>query len=608
VWSVSANALDIEVPPIGLTGVPMEIVITGVAPENVVTVAVGDENLWGTADADGRAVVSDITIESVGTIDITATVNGDATTTNLRVLPGWISLMPALLAIAVALLIRNVVPALLLGLWLGATALQSFSPMGALKGLMDTVYVYIVNAVAEPDHAKIIVFGMMIGGMVGIITRNGGMASVVRLVVSRAKTAVGGQVAVWGMGLMIFFDDYANSLVVGNTARPITDHLKISREKLAYIVDSTAAPVVCIALITTWIGYEVSLIDQALQGIDELAGVQAYAVFLQSIPYSFYPILAVIFVLTVAATGRDMGPMYEAELRARAGQVEPNRNGDELPSMEGDTLEPKPNIPLRAANAFVPIFVLIAGLAFGLYATGEGETLTEIIGSSDAYKAMMWGSFGGALTAAGMSLGQKILNSHETVDAWYGGARAILFGMIVLVLAWSMSAVTAELNAKGYLITILGDSLPVVLVPAIVFLLSAVTAFATGTSWGTMGILMPLVIPLAWAVMIVNGMANPDGMHMMYSSVACTLAGAVWGDHCSPISDTTVLSSIASGCDHIEHVRTQMPYAIMVGITAVIIGTIPGAYGLSPWISIIAGIAVLYGVLRYFGRRADDSV
>ncbi len=607
-WSVSANALDIEVPPIGLTGVPIEIVITGVPPENVVAVAIDDEILWGTADANGRAVIADITIESVGTIGITATVNGESSAKDLRVLPGWISLMPAFLAIVVALAIRNVVPALLLGLWVGATALQSFSPMGALKGLMDTVYVFIVAAVADPDHAKIIVFGMMIGGMVGIITRNGGMASVVRLIVSRAKTAVGGQIAVWFMGLMIFFDDYANTLVVGNTARPITDHLKISREKLAYIVDSTAAPVVCIALITTWIGYEVSLIDQALQGIDELAGVQAYAVFLHSIPYSFYPILAVLFVLAVAATGRDMGPMYTAELRARAGQVEPNRGENELPAMEGDTLEPKINIPLRAANAFVPILVLIGGLAIGLYVTGEGDTLTEIIGSSDAYKAMMWGSFGGALTAAGMSLGQNILNSHETVDAWYGGARAILFGMIVLVLAWSMSAVTAELNAKGYLISILGDSLPVVLIPAIVFLLAAVTAFATGTSWGTMGILMPLVIPLAWAVMTVNGMADPSGMHILYSSVACTLAGAVWGDHCSPISDTTVLSSIATGCDHIEHVRTQMPYAILVGLVALLIGTVPGAYGLSPWISIVVGGAVLYGVLRYFGRNADDSV
>jgi len=605
---VSAYALDIETPSLGLTDVAMDIVVTGVTPGDVVSVAVGEQNLLATADADGRAIVSDVTVQSIGAIAITATVDGDSTTTSLRVLPGWISLMPAFLAIVVALLLRNVVPALLLGLWFGATALQSFSPLGALQGLMDAFAVFIVAALANPDHAAIIAFSMMIGGMVGIITRNGGMGSVVRLIVNRAKTAVGGQVAVWFMGLMIFFDDYANTLVVGNTARPITDHLKISREKLAYIVDSTAAPVVCIALITTWIGYQVSLIDDALQGIEQLKDVAAYTVFLHSIPYSFYPILAVIFVLTVASTGRDIGPMYAAEVRARKGQVEPDKSGEDMPSLQGDTLEPKPNVPLRAVNAFVPILVLVVGLGVSLYITGEGETITEIIGSSDPYKAMMWASFAGALAAAGMSIGQRILSAHETVDAWYGGARATLFGMIVLILAWSMSAITMDLNAKGFLISVLGDSLPVVLVPAIVFLLAAVTAFATGTSWGTMGILMPLVIPLAWAVMTVNGMADPSGMHILYSTIASTLAGAVWGDHCSPISDTTVLSSIASGCDHIEHVRTQMPYAIMVGVVAILFGTIPGAYGLSPWISIVAGVAILYGVLRYFGRRADDAV
>ena len=314
---MSAYALDVEVPSIGLTNVPMDIAVIGATPGDVVSIAVGEENLWATADAEGRAIVSDVTVQSVGAIAVTATVDGDSTTTSLRVLPGWISLMPAFLAIVVALAIRNVVPALLLGLWLGATALQSFSPLGALKGLMDTFAVFIVNALANSDHAAVIAFSMMIGGMVGIITRNGGMGSVVRLIVSRAKTAVGGQVSVWLMGLMIFFDDYANTLVVGNTARPITDHLKISREKLAYIVDSTAAPVVCIALITTWIGYEVSLIDDALKGIEQLSDVTAYAVFLHSIPYSFYPILAVTFVLIVASTGRDIGPMYAAEVQER---------------------------------------------------------------------------------------------------------------------------------------------------------------------------------------------------------------------------------------------------------------------------------------------------
>ena len=503
--------------------------------------------------------------------------------------------------------IRNVVPALLLGLWLGSTALQGFSPFGALKGLLDVFTVFIVNALANPDHAAIILFTMMIGGMVGIITRNGGMASIVRVVVSKAKSAIGGQVSVWLMGLMIFFDDYANTLVVGNTARSVTDHLKISREKLAYIVDSTAAPVVCLALVTTWIGYQVSLIDQAMAGIDGLAGTTAYSMFLHSIPYSFYPILAILFVLAVAASGRDMGPMYRAEVRARGGDVEA-RAGEAMPAMDSDTLEAKPDVPMRPINAFLPIMILIIALAAGMVITGEGETLTDIVGSADPYTAMMWASFIGALVAAGMSVGQRILSAHETVDAWYGGARATLFGMIVLILAWSMSAVTTDLNAKGYLISILGDTLPVALVPAVVFVLAAITAFSTGTSWGTMGILLPLVLPLTWAVMTVSGVADASGMHIMYSAIACVLAGAVWGDHCSPISDTTVLSSIASGCDHIEHVRTQLPYAFLVGIVAISIGTIPAGYGMPPWVSLILGAAILLAVLRFFGRNADESV
>jgi Na+/H+ antiporter NhaC len=606
-WALTAHAIDIEAPKIGLSSVPVEILVSDVAAGAIVNVEFAGTTYRGIADDDGTVLFSELTTDTRGTVSMTATSAGQTTSIELRVLPGWISLLPAFLAIAVALVLRNVVPALVLGLWLGATALQGFSPVGALQGLMDVLAVFIVNALADADHAAIIIFTMMIGGMVGIITRNGGMASIVRVVVSKAKTAVGGQVSVWLMGLMIFFDDYANTLVVGNTARSITDHLKISREKLAYIVDSTAAPVVCLALVTTWIGYQVSLIDQAMQGIDGLGDATAYSMFLHSIPYSFYPILAVVFVLAVAVTGRDMGPMYTAEVRARRGQVAPTA-GEEMPAMEGDTLEPKPNVPMRPMNAFLPIFVLIMSLGVSIYITGEGETITAIVGSADPYKAMMWASFTGALVAAGLSIGQKILSAHETVDAWYGGARATLFGMIVLILAWSMSAVTSDLNAKGYLISILGETLPVALVPAVVFLLAAITAFSTGTSWGTMGILLPLVLPLTWAVMTVAGMADPSGMHIMHSAIACVLAGAVWGDHCSPISDTTVLSSIASGCDHIEHVRTQMPYALLVGSVAIAIGTIPGGYGLPPWISLLVGITILVSLLRFFGRNADEAV
>jgi Na+/H+ antiporter NhaC len=584
--------------------VPLEYAVNGASPGETVEITVGDKSYSATADADGRAEFSGIAIGKIGPASFEVRAGAESTNAEIRIIPGWVSVLPAFLAILIALTLRNVIPALLLGLWVGATALHSFTLKGAGIGLLDAFQVYVRGALADADRASIILFTLMIGGMVGIITRNGGMASIVLAIVSKAKTAVAGQVAVWLMGLMIFFDDYSNTLVVGNTARSLTDHLKISREKLAYIVDSTAAPVACIALITTWIGYQIGLIDQALGSIDGLQDVQAYSVFIQSIPYSFYPILAIVFVLMVAATGLDFGPMYKAEARARSGVVKPVSD-EELPALEGDDLTPKDNIPLRAFNGFMPIIVLIVALAVSLVMLGEGSTLTKILETTDPYRAMMYASFVGVLVAAAMTIGQRILSVNETIDAWYGGLRATLFGMIILVLAWSLSDVTAALGTAKFLVTMFADWIPVALIPAIAFILAAITAFTTGTSWGTMAILMPLVIPLAWAVMVVHGIADPSGMHIMYSSVACCLAGAVWGDHCSPISDTTVLSSVASGCNHIEHVRTQLPYAILVGVVALAVGTIPGGFGVPPWISLIVGVAVLYGILQTIGRRAE---
>ena len=261
----------------------------------------------------------------------------------------------------------------------------------------------------------------------------------------------------------------------------------------------------------------------------------AYSVFLHSIPYSFYPILAIIFVFAVAYTGKDMGPMYEAEVRARKGQVAPI-NKEDTPAIQGDNLEPKAGVKMRAVNAFVPIIVLIVSLLMGLYVTGEGQNLTEIIGSANSYMAMLWASLLGAMVAAIMTISQKILTTHETVDAWFGGVRAMLFAMIVLILAWALSDISKELHTADFLVSILADSIAPQMVPATVFILSAITAFTTGTSWGTLGILMPLVVPLCWAVMQINGMASPEHMHILYSAIACNLAGAVWGDHCSPIS------------------------------------------------------------------------
>ncbi len=556
------------------------------------------------AAADGTARFENLVLAETGEYALTAAAGGTTADARLRSVPGWLSILPPLVAIAMALALRNVIPALLVGVWLGAATLHGFTPAGIFRGLLESFQVFVVDALADPDHAAIILFSMMIGGMVGIITRNGGMARIVDLFVERAKTARSGQVSVWSMGLLIFFDDYSNTLVVGNTARPLTDRLRISREKLAYIVDTTAAPVACIAVVTTWIGYQVGLIDAALDKIPELDAA-AYAVFLQSLPYSFYPIFAVVFILVVALSGRDFGPMLAAERRARAGQVSP-LEGESLPAMQGDTLEPKPGVTTRARNAFIPIGVLIVSLLAGLWFTGSGSTLLERIGSADAYTAMLWASLLGVLTAALLSVSQRLLNAGETVDAWYGGVRAMLFAMIVLVLAWSLSAVTEALSTADWLVLVLADSLAAPLVPAAIFVLSAITAFTTGTSWGTLGILMPLVVPLTWAVMGSAGLQDPGHLHILYSAIACNLAGAVWGDHCSPISDTTVLSSMASGCDHVEHVRTQMPYALLVGLVAVLLGTVPGGYGVPPLVTIPLGLVALYLLLRVLGRPADQ--
>ena len=595
-----ASAVEVQVPAVALVDVPTEVRISAAEPRATIVIEFGEQTYSTITDDDGAATLL-IRPPSSGARTLTASdASGAATTTELRVIPGFVSILPPLLAIVAALVMRNVIPALLLGIWCGATALNAFTPRGALDGLLDGFAVFVVGALADRDHAAIILFSLMIGGMVGIITRNGGMAGIVTKVVSRAATAVRGQLAVWAMGLIVFFDDYSNTLVVGNTARALTDRLRISREKLAYLVDSTAAPVVCIALVTTWIGYEVGLIGSALEQIPEITQ-PAYTVFLYSIPYSFYPILAIFFVFLVAATGRDFGPMRRAEERARQGIVAPPSE-HELPAIHGDALEAKEGVPLRAINGVVPVAVLVVSLLAGLAATGSGDTLTDVIGSADSYLAMLWASLLGAFTAAVMTLLQRILNTHETVDAWFGGVRAMFFAMIVLVLAWSLSEVTARLHTADFLVSVLGGSLMPQLVPAAVFILSAVTAFTTGTSWGTLGILMPLVVPLTWAVMQQNGLTAPGDMHIFYSAIACNLAGAVWGDHCSPISDTTVLSSMASGCDHIEHVRTQMPYALLVGSSAVLLGTVPAAFGVSPLLMLFIAAGFLGIMLRVLGE------
>ena len=516
---------------------------------------------------------------------------------------GWISILPPLIAIGLALILRQVIPALFAGIWIGAWAIAGFSVLGALEALMTTADTFILEAIAEPDHASVVLFTILVGGMVGVISRNGGMMGIVDRIITYANTVGRAMAATVAMGLAIFFDDYANTLVVGNTMRPITDRLGISREKLAYLVDSTAAPVATIALVTTWVGYEVGLIRDAIAGIPGL-DLNAYMVFLNSIAYSFYPLLAITMVFTVVGLGRDFGPMHAAEMRARHdGRTAPpssvaNRTADEMADVQ-----PAEGVRCRARNAVLPILTMVIGVVAGMFITGEGETLRAIVGSADPYKSLIWGSLFGSLLAIAMSIGQRVLTLGESVEAWFSGARAMLYAIFILVLAWALSGVTDVLGTADYLVSLVGDRLHPGLLPALVFVVAAATAFSTGSSWGTMGILLPLMVPLAWALMAASGMNGAEHLPILYATVAAVMGGAVWGDHCSPISDTTILSSMASQCDHIEHVRTQLPYALSAGVIAIVFGALPAGFGVPWWVCLPVGLLTVVVLVRLVGRK-----
>lgn len=539
-------------------------------------------------------------------VSVTAGADDGTTASNM----GFISVLPPLIAISFALIFRQVIIALFIGIWFGAWAYSGMTITGVFTSLLDTVQVYTVNAIADPDHVSIMVFTFLIGGMVGVISKNGGMLSVVEKIVTWANTRKKVQLGTAGMGLAIFFDDYANTLVVGNTMRPVTDRMKVSREKLAYIVDSTAAPIACIALVTTWIGFEVGLISESIANIDAMN--EPYLIFLNSIAYSFYPILAVLFVFMIARSGLDFGPMLTAERRALAGEP-PRSNNQGTSSTESMETTVKDGVPIRAINAILPIAVLIVAVMIGLYVTGKDEThtsLRDIVGNSNSYTALVWASLLGSITAIALTVGQGIMTLEECITAWLRGVTTMIQAMMVLIMAWALANVVDadHLGTANYLVQTLQDTLPMALIPALVFILAALTAFGTGTSWGTMGILMPLVIPLSWTIAMgsENAVMNPENMHIIYSSVSCVLAGAVWGDHCSPISDTTVLSSLASDCDHVEHVRTQIPYAMTVGGIAILLGIIPTGFGLPWWVGLLLGFAAMVVVLKVFGKNAEN--
>jgi Na+/H+ antiporter NhaC len=452
---------------------------------------------------------------------------------------------------------------------------------------------------------SIVIFSILIGGMVGIITDNGGTRGVIKAITRFVRTKVQGQVVTSLMGFVVFFDDYANTMVVGNTMRPLTDKLRISRAKLAYLVDATAAPIATIALVSTWIGAMVGFIATAES---EMANFNeaAYSVFINSLPYNFYAFFTILFVILIAYSGRDFGTMLKARIDLYKAKHDPKLDKYNLYKDKIEEDEAKKS-ESHWMNAALPILTLVLGTIIGLFVTGEGNSIQSIVETANSYNALLWGSLASVVVAIIMTLSQKLLDIEKTLEGMMNGMHVMFDGVLILVLAWGLSDVTVALGTADYLVSVFGETLNPYWMPAIVLVLSALTAFATGSSWGTMGILMPLVVPLGWEIGNNTGVPMEMTLEIIYASVSAVLAGSVWGDHCSPISDTTILSSIATQCDHVEHVNTQLPYAMIVGAISILAMIAAIVLNISVWIIYPVGVAIIIGIIYKFGKIPDPE-
>ncbi len=604
-----------------LAGAERTIRIDALAADGSVLEAfTGSVELHGARSADGALIAAagpfdrgSFTLENARIVDgrvsaIYRSPRGDVSgRTDRRTFPRWFVLLPPLVAILCAFLTRQVVPSLFCGVWIGAMLTHGWNPITSFLRSIDT---YVLPALTDEGHASILVFSLSLAGMVGVIRATGGVRGLVESISNRVRTSRAGQTTTALLGTFVFFDDYANCLIVGNTVRPLTDRLRISREKLSFLIDATAAPIATIGVISTWTAYQLGLIREDLPNAG-LPGTEAYLFFLLAIPFSFYSFLMLLFVFASAITGRDFGPMRRAEERAQAtGAV--LRDGAQPLAVDDLAVAEAP--ASHWATAVVPVLSVVVFTAIGLYTTGyeaavgggvDEPSLREIIANADSFRALLWASFGASIVAALFALGLR-WKVGRIVEAWIGGVRSLVLAAVILLLAWSVSAVSKELQAGDYILELTSGSLSPALVPVIAFATAGLVAFATGTSYGAMGILIPVLLPLAGQLAAGAGMDESEILRICQASVIAILGGAVFGDHCSPISDTTVLSSMAAGADHIDHVRTQLPYALLVAAVTIPCYILAG-YGWNPFLVLVLHAAVVLVTLFVFGRRTSAS-
>lgn len=533
----------------------------------------------------------------------------------------WNSMLPPLIAVVVAISFRSLVAALSTAFLSGAILYYGWNPLVFIPLSLQNFL--LANVLGQ---FSLYIFGFLFAlvGMVHVLYKSGGIQGLVRIFSRIAKTAKSAQVATMASGLMIFFDDYSNTIVVGQTMRSLTDRFRISREKLAYMVDSTTAPIAGIAVISSWIAYEIWLLGSTAHSLGMETG--GYALFVQMLPVRFYCWGTLMFLAVNIASQRDFGPMLKAEKRARkSGQlVAPNSRP--LLRENPKRLEPPVGTPLRWYNAAVPLLTVIGGVIVGilyvgssrLQRAGEEVDLSSFAGLRAIFGitvydpslpdggpgvplVLFWAAIIGGTVALLMPIMQRLLKPREAASAYMGSLPTLGVTLFILPMAWAMKSICESLGTSYYLLSLVGDSLPLPAVPLLTFLLAAGMAFAMGTSWGTMGVMIPIMLPFAWTL----GEGDPAQMALFILTAAAVLDGAIFGDHCSPISDTTVLSSVATGCDHLHHVATQLPYALATMTLASVTGYVTVAFfGVSAWVFYVTFPALALLLFLIFGRQA----
>ncbi len=500
----------------------------------------------------------------------------------------FLSIIPPIVAVALAIITKRVLLSLFVSIWVGGLIAAGGNPFEAV----GVTFTWMKDVMVDPWNARFLVMTALLGCGAAFMFKTGGSQGLINVLEKKLTTKKRVQFLSYFLGLIIFFNDYVNSVIVGNASKDISAKHKISREKLSYVLDSTAAPIATIGPVSDWIGFQVSLITAAFASIG-IVGMEPYFAFLQSIPWNFYAILCLLAVPMIIA-GKDFGPMAKAEERAQqTGKLIPE-GSTPLSSVDQDLGDPYKKEG-SVWNFVLPLVTLISVSVWGLWYVGggaEGKSIMGALADTDVSIALTWGAF--AMTLVGLILGLiQGMGFKDAEETLLGGIRTMLPALIIIILAWSIGTVTSKLGTAEYVVGATEGWMTAGLLPFLVFIIAMFISFATGTSWGTMSILTPIAIPMAY---------NFGGEPLIPIIIGAIFAGAIFGDHVSPISDTTVMASIFAESDHIAHVNTQAPYALVpAGITGVLY-LLYSVIG-SSMILLASGIIVQFFLLRYLGNR-----